>query len=64
MKKCRKLLSMMLIATIMVTLMQTNLSSAKAKVKINKSKITLTVGKKAKLKVTGTKQKINVRLLH
>lgn len=58
MKKCRKLLSMMLIATIMVTLMQTNLSSAKAKVKINKSKITLTVGKKAKLKVTGTKQKI------
>ena len=56
MKKCRKLLSMMLIATIMVTLMQTNLSSAKAKVKINKSKITL--GKKAKLKVTGTKQKI------
>lgn len=58
MKKCRKLLSMMLIATIMVTLMQTNLSSAKAKVKINKSKITLTVGKKAQLKVTGTKQKV------
>lgn len=49
---------MMLIATIMVTLMQTNLSSAKAKVKINKSKITLTVGKKAQLKVTGTKQKV------
>ena len=58
MKKCRKLLSMMLIATIMVTLMQTNLSSAKAKVKINKSKITLTVGRKAQLKVTGTKQKV------
>lgn len=58
MKKCRKLLSVMLIVAIMVTLMQANLSSAKAKVKINKSKITLTVGKKAKLKVTGTKQKV------
>ena len=34
-------------------------TDAKAKVKLNKKKLVLTVGKKAKLKVKGTKKKVS-----
>ncbi len=57
-KNIKKIFSVMFILAIMLMLSPTNLSSAKTKVKLNKSKLTLTVGKKAQLKVTGTKKKV------
>lgn len=60
MRKCfgKKLVALTLAVSLIGTGAATDVAEAKAKVKLNKKKVTLRVGKTVKLKVKGTKKKV------
>lgn len=58
MKMSKKILSIFLLLVFAITMIPANGVSAKTKVKLNKTNITLTTGDTCKLKVSGTKAKV------